>query len=178
MQACDIDLAQFPRSLDPYLANSSLLSMPLWSLSRFRYWPYTRRAEGAENQLLSCISLDKSSSRSWKYPGNCFHFHYMGLVVRKPVFEVSDKASFKQSPQLQRPARKLKFHLKQVYIWYFPKSEKKGADQTVPVLFANPQRQVFSRWGPYYACITGARQVTLCLPWSYIYHMTSHLRVK
>ena len=29
----------------------------------------------------------------------------------------------KQSPQLQRLARKLNFHLWQVYIWYFPKSE-------------------------------------------------------
>ena len=28
-----------------------------------------------------------------------------------------------QFPQLQRLARKLKFHLKQVYILYFPKSE-------------------------------------------------------
>ena len=37
MQACDKEQAQFPRSLEPYLANSSLLSMPLWSLSRFRY---------------------------------------------------------------------------------------------------------------------------------------------
>ena len=47
------------------LANSSLLNMPLWSLSKFRYWPYTRSADGAENQFDSCISLDKSSSRSW-----------------------------------------------------------------------------------------------------------------
>ena len=51
-----------------------------------------------------------------------------------------------QSPQLQRPARKLKFRLKQVRI----KANNKGADQTartrrwsVPLLFANFRRLVF-----------------------------------
>ena len=46
----------------------------------------------------------------------------MGLVLTKPVIGVLDLSN--QSPQLQRLARKLKFHLQQVYIWYFPKSEK------------------------------------------------------
>lgn len=49
-----------------YLASSFLLSMPFLSLSRFRYCPYTLSAEGAENQLDSCISLDSSSSRNWQ----------------------------------------------------------------------------------------------------------------
>ena len=44
---------------------------------------------------------------------------------------VSTKSVSNQSPQLKRLAWKLKFHLQQVYIWYFPKSKKKGADQTV-----------------------------------------------
>ena len=43
---------------------------------------------------------------------------------------VSTKSVSNQSPQLKRLAWKLKFHLQQVYIWYFPKSKKKGADQT------------------------------------------------
>ena len=39
---------------------------------------------------------------------------HMGLVVRKPVFGVSDKVRFKpESPQLQRLARKWKFCLYQ-----------------------------------------------------------------
>ena len=36
---------------------------------------------------------------------------------------VPTKGVSNQSPQLQRLARRLKFHLKQVYIWFFPKSE-------------------------------------------------------
>ena len=54
-----------------YLASSCLLSMPLRSLSRLRYWPYTRRAEGAENQFDSWSSFDSSSSRS------CTHTHHI-----------------------------------------------------------------------------------------------------
>ena len=38
---------------------------------------------------------------------------------------VSTKSVSNQSPQLKRLAWKLKFHLQQVYIWYFPKSKKK-----------------------------------------------------
>ena len=40
------------------------------------------------------------------------------------------KRDSNKSPHLQRLARKLKFHLWQVYIWYFAKSDNKGADQT------------------------------------------------
>ena len=40
-----------------------------------------------------------------------FMLSYMGLVARKPVFGVSDKASFKPVSQLHRLAKKLKFHL-------------------------------------------------------------------
>ena len=41
---------------------------------------------------------------------------FVGLVSTKPVFGVSDKARFKPVVQLQRLARKLKFHLWQVMI--------------------------------------------------------------
>ena len=59
----------------------------------------------------------------WEYDNLWKSITYcLGLVARKPVFGVSDKAIFK-SPRLQRLARKLKFHLSQVYIWYFPKRE-------------------------------------------------------
>ena len=73
---------------------------------------------------------------------------------------VSTKSVSNQSPQLKRLAWKLKFHLQQVYIWYFPKSKKKAltrlrgcAGWSAPVLFTNPRRQGFSRRGPYYSCI-------------------------
>ena len=73
----------------------------------------------------------------------------------------STKSVSNQSPQLKRLAWKLKFHLQQVYIWYFPKSKKKKAlirlrgcaGWSAPVLFTNPWRQGFSRRGPYYSCI-------------------------
>ena len=74
---------------------------------------------------------------------------------------VSTKSVSNQSPQLKRLAWKLKFHLQQVYIWYFPKSKKKKAlirlrgcaGWSAPLLFTNPPRQGFSRRGPYYSCI-------------------------
>ena len=73
---------------------------------------------------------------------------------------VSTKSVSNQSPQLKRLAWKLKFHLQQIYIWYFPKSKKRAlirlhgcAGWSAPVLFTNPQRQGFSRRGPYYSCI-------------------------
>ena len=74
---------------------------------------------------------------------------------------VSTKSVSNQSPELKRLAWKFeKFHLQQVYIWYFPKSKKKAlirlrgcAGWSAPVLFTNPRRQGFSRRGPYYSCI-------------------------
>ena len=38
----------------------------------------------------------------------------MGLDATEPVFGVSDKETRNQSPQLQKLARKLKFHVYQV----------------------------------------------------------------
>ena len=68
-----------------------------------------------------------------------------------------------QSPQLLRLARKLKFHLKQVYFMItFQKANNKDADHTArirrlpaPVLFANPQRQVFLRQVNYITALIG-----------------------
>ena len=62
-----------------------------------------------------------------------------------------------QFPQLQRLARLLKFHLKQVYMFLSKKRMTKAlirlrgcAGWSAPVLFANPRRQIFSRRGLYY----------------------------
>ena len=40
------------------------------------------------------------------------------------------KGDTNQPAQLQGLARKLKFHLQQVYIWYFQKANNKGTDQS------------------------------------------------
>ena len=52
--------------------------------------------------------------------------HQMSLVVRKPVFGVSDT---NQALQPQKMARGLKFLIKEVEESYYPCSENKGADQ-------------------------------------------------
>ena len=60
-----------------------------------------------------------------------------------PTKHVSNQAS-----QLHRLARKLKFHLQQVYIQRITKAliRLRGcAGWSAPALFANPRRQVFSR---------------------------------
>ena len=54
----------------------------------------------------------------------------MGLDARKPVFGVSEKASFKPVPQLQRPARRLKFTCSMFTFDTFQNANNKGADQT------------------------------------------------
>ena len=56
--------------------------------------------------------------------------HYLGLFATKTVFGVSDKVRFKPAFSATGLARKLKFRLPQALIWYFPKSDNKGADQT------------------------------------------------
>ena len=50
----------------------------------------------------------------------------MSLVVRKPVFGVSDQV---RSVQPQKMARGLKFRIYEVEGLYYPSSENKGADQ-------------------------------------------------
>ena len=76
------------------------------------------------------------------------------LSSRFPTKRVSN-----QSPQLQRLARKLKFHLQQVYIRYFTKSNNKDADQTArrrrlvwACVVRKPQKTGFLAWRP--TCFT------------------------
>ena len=57
----------------------------------------------------SDLSMDRGLANSHLWLLVAIIGVYMGLVVTKPVFRVSDKVSFNQSPQLQRLARKLKF---------------------------------------------------------------------
>ena len=53
----------------------------------------------------------------------------MSLVVRKPVFGVSDHTDTNRAAQPQRMARDLKFRIKKEEGLHYPCSENKGADQ-------------------------------------------------
>ena len=80
----------------------------------------------------------------------------MGLITRNPVFGVFDKASFKPlSSATATSSKKLNFTCSKFTYNAFQNANYKSADQTAwmrrlsaPVLFAYPQRQVFSRRGP------------------------------
>ena len=81
-----------------------------------------------------------------------FHEHIMGIVARKPVFEVSTKASFK--PVSSATETILKIGISPVASLHIIFSKKRitkaivrlrgSAGWSAPVLFANPRRQVFS----------------------------------
>ena len=79
---------------------------------------------------------------------------YLGLVARKPVFWVSEKAISNQSPQLQRLSRKfvasLHMILSKKRITKVLIRMRGCAGWSAPVLFANPRWQVFSCRGPIY----------------------------
>ena len=54
-----------------------------------------------------------------------YYHYYLSLVVRKPVFSVSDKVRHKPGST----TKGLKFRIKVVQGLYYPYSENKGADQ-------------------------------------------------
>ena len=79
----------------------------------------------------------------------------MGLVATKPVFGVPKQLDSNQSPQLQGLARNLNFPCSTFGYDTFQIAKHKGADRSdgyagwyESLLFANHQRQVFSRRGP------------------------------
>ena len=80
----------------------------------------------------------------------------MGLVARKPVFGVSVKASFKlvssatetSSKIESSPVARLDMVLSKKLITKTLIRLRGCAGWSAPVLFANTQRQVFSRRGP------------------------------
>ena len=81
---------------------------------------------------------------------------HMGLVVRKPVFRVSDKASFKPVSSATEtswkieisPVASLHMILSIMRITKALIRLRGCAGWSAPVLFAKPRRQVFSRRGP------------------------------
>ena len=58
-------------------------------------------------QLKNCDNFSSGESSRSAYA----NAYYLGLFTRKPVFGVSTKLDSNQPARLQRPARKLKFHL-------------------------------------------------------------------
>ena len=77
----------------------------------------------------------------------------MGLVVRKPVFGVSNKASFK--PVSSATETEI-IHVASLDIIFSKKQITKAlirlrrcAAWSAPVLFTTPRRRVFSSLGPY-----------------------------
>ena len=95
---------------------------------------------------------------------------HMGLVARKPVFGVSDKASFK-------PVSSATVTSQNIEIWLVASldmilSNKRitkalirlcgRAGWSAPVLFANPRRQVFSLQGPYDVASVAQSTFLLC----------------
>ena len=79
----------------------------------------------------------------------------MGLVARKPVFGVSNKASFKPFSSATETSQKIEISpVASLHMIRFKKRITKAlirlrgcAGWSAPVLFANP-RQVYSRRGP------------------------------
>ena len=53
----------------------------------------------------------------------------MSLVLRKPVFRVSDQVDTNQAVQSQKMVRGLEFRIEEVEGLYYPCSENKSADQ-------------------------------------------------
>ena len=56
-------------------------------------------------------------------------FMHMSLLMRKPVFRVSDQVPHNQALQPHKMARGLKFRIKKVEGLYYLCSENKGANQ-------------------------------------------------
>ena len=85
------------------------------------------------------------------------HMIHMGLIVTKPVFEVSDKASFKPISSATEASKKIEISpvacldtiLSKKQITKALISLQGCAGWSAPFLFANPRRQVFSYRGPY-----------------------------
>ena len=83
---------------------------------------------------------------------------YLGLVARKPVFGVSDKASFKPVSSAIETSKKIDISLEASLDTKLGNKRKTKAlirlrvcaGWSAPLLFANPRRQVFSRRGPSY----------------------------
>ena len=93
---------------------------------------------------------------------------YMGLVVTKHVFGVTDKASFKPVSSATETSKKIEISpISRLHMILSNKritkvliSLRGCAGWSAPVLFANPRRKVFSRRGPYVTILTLLLPVT------------------
>ena len=89
----------------------------------------------------------------------------MSLIVRKPVFGVSDT---NRSVQPQKMARGLKFRIKVVHGLYYTYSENKGADQLssycatdMRLCFRVCKKPVFSQKGSHDNSIYQMRSISM-----------------
>ena len=99
----------------------------------------------------------------------------MGLVARKPVFGVSDNASFKPVSSASETSWKIEISLViSLDMMLFDKRTTKAlirlrgcAGWSAPLLFANHRRQVFSRRGP-----NDAKQShpSICFYFDHLFH--------
>ena len=87
-----------------------------WSEGGPLRWPPLRKFSG---------SVHGELDPNYTVPASIFETEVikMSLVVRKPVFDVSDQARH------NKIARGFKFRISEVYGLYYPCSENKGADQ-------------------------------------------------
>ena len=83
----------------------------------------------------------------------------MSLVVRKPVFRVSDQVRHNQAVRQQKMARSLKFRIKKVEGLFYLCSENKGDDQLrgyreadLRLCFRICKKMILSRCGSYGHC--------------------------
>ena len=85
-----------------------------------------------------------------------YKLRHVGLVVRKPVFGISNKASFKPVSSATEtsykieilPVTRINMALSKKQITKMLIRLRGWAGWSAPVLFSNPRRQVFSRRGP------------------------------
>ena len=92
----------------------------------------------------------------------------MSLVVRKPVFGVSDRSDTNQAVQSQKMARGLKFRIKGLY---YPYSGNKGADQLrsycaadLRLCFRICKKPVISQRGSYFDLFSRNRAIAFSGP--------------
>ena len=113
--------------------------------------------------LVRILSVLSHFTLSLRYRWN------MGLVAGKPVFGVSDKASFKPVSSATVTSQKIEISL--VASLDMILSNKRitkalirlrgRAGWSAPVLFANPRRQVFSCRGPYDYSLYSSQRVNI-----------------
>ena len=112
-----------------------------------------------EETRINLTRLDRVLQRYDSSKVGCCYYN-MGLVARKPVFGVSSKVSFKPVSSATETSKKIEISPVSSLDMILSKKRitkalirlRVCAGWSAPVLFANPQRQVFLLQGPYHVC--------------------------